>query len=178
MHWLDTTIVLIIFVSLIWGFLRGFTKEVFSILGIVIAYVVAANKGGIFKPFFTTLFKVEDIAAAVSVIVLFVLVFLGVSILGKILRSVIKYAGMGSYDRLFGVLVGFLRGVFVSSLIVLFLLVYSHNGREHVIQSKVALFTLNVTRGIIFVLPKKMKDTFKDEYRKIMKEKLEAIEEI
>lgn len=109
----DLAVLLILFLSALLGWWRGFVYELFSLLGWAVAYIVARNFSAQIIPYVPQTIAVESIRSAVA----FAAVFLAVLILSAIfawaLSRLIKVAGLSALDSKLGMLFGLVRGIFV-----------------------------------------------------------------
>jgi len=118
-NWVDLTIIGIIAVSTIISLLRGFVREAMSlvtwILAAWLAFVFADDVGAIFGNYIQK--------ESWQVIVGFLLIFITILIVGGLanylLSGVVSKTGLSSTDRIVGIVFGFVRGVFLVSVLVL-----------------------------------------------------------
>jgi membrane protein required for colicin V production len=115
----DYAVIAIVGLSLLIGLLRGAVKEVFSLAGWVVAILLAnrfaAELAALMKPMLD-----NPPLAMISAYILIVLACLLVATLLKLAVSeLIKAVGLGTVDRLLGVLVGAARGVLIVLILVL-----------------------------------------------------------
>ncbi|MBV9342141.1 MAG: CvpA family protein, partial [Acidobacteria bacterium] len=102
----DWIILLVLLISVIQAASSGFFQEAFGIAGLVFGYLVAAwqyqRMAGHFAPYISSPWLGEMVA--------FLAIFLGVmilaGILGKIVRWVVREAGLSVVDRFFGGVLG------------------------------------------------------------------------
>lgn len=114
---LDIILIAGIAFSVLVGFLRGFIREILSILCWVIAFWVAYT----FLSFGESLFEQhlpEGIRTIAGFIVIFIITLLIVSIVSAILYRLFSATGITGTDRTLGGLFGFLRAVLIVSVIV------------------------------------------------------------
>lgn len=113
MTWFDYAVLGVIGLSMVVGAFRGFAREVISLIGWLAAALVASA--------FATQ-AAEWVPAAVSspvarVALAFVIVFLAVivvsALVGWLLASLIRAAGLGLADRILGTIFGFARGALI-----------------------------------------------------------------
>lgn len=109
----DWVIVTVIGVSMLISLLRGFIREAFSLAGWVLGFVVAMVFADRFAYLLSGVIADATGRFILAFAVLFVLTLLAVALLGKLLRSLLEFAGLGALDRLLGMAFGFARGVFV-----------------------------------------------------------------
>lgn len=116
---LDYAIVAILFFSLLFGLVRGFAKEVISLLAWVLAFFAALK----FSP------EVDDMLHSVithpvsryvvSLILIFFVVILLGCLVNKIVHAVLKFTGFGFFDRLLGLIFGLARGALIVTAVLL-----------------------------------------------------------
>jgi membrane protein required for colicin V production len=117
-HTADMIIAGIMFVSILIGVVRGFVKELISLVTWVVAIVLALLYRSVFAHYltFTKMQAVREITA-------FVLIFVGVVFIGAIINyfigSMVRRTPFSVADRMLGSLFGVLRGVFFMTILVL-----------------------------------------------------------
>ena len=122
MHFLDITIAAIVAFFLIKGLIRGFFHEVFGVVGLVVALILAtkymSNASGWVN-------RVLDIPPTASTLLGFLLIFFGLffafQLLSYLLQKLFKYALLGWLEKLGGALMGFLKGATIVSLVLIFI---------------------------------------------------------
>jgi len=119
MNTIDLAIVGLIGVMVLWGGARGAIREAFSVLSWVAAYTLAGRYSPVLAEQLNALTNGAMIRHALAYGVVFVLVLLVTSIVGVILTASARAAGMGSVNRLLGLLLGGVRGVVVVTAFVL-----------------------------------------------------------
>ena len=111
MSFIDIMIVMLVLLGIIIGWIKGFVKQISSICGIALG-LVACNLFGGWATDILKLILPESAnwpAAGVTVsatahIVLFVLVFLGVLLIGTLIKSLVKSMQLGVVDKAGGAL--------------------------------------------------------------------------
>ena len=109
---IDILVILVLFASLIFGFFRGFVKELMSLVAWMSAFFVAyyfSSSVAIFLPF--------DAEFSIKYVTGFVLIFTFVliisSILIKFISAFVHKIGLGASNIILGGLFGILRGVII-----------------------------------------------------------------
>ena len=142
---LDIAVILILFVSAIIAFLRGFIRELLTIVG-VIGGTIAAWIGG---PYLTDpmmgwiggdtaeegerLFGVLPYDMAASFFshgLIFILVVIILTIISHIMSTSVKAMGLGAVDRSLGVVFGIVRGILVVALLYLPIHIFADDGQK------------------------------------------------
>jgi len=109
------------------GFKKGFLETLGSILGIIVAVILASR----FYPLVASWFGGSDLANVIAFILLFSLsvkiVTLAFWLIGKIFKIVTVLPFVSSFNRLLGLVLGAVEGIFIMSVILHFLLKYPLN---------------------------------------------------
>jgi len=112
MSLIDILVILVLFASLIFGFFRGFVKELMSLMAWMSAFFVAyyfSSSVAIVLPF--------DAEFSIKYVTGFVLIFIFVliisSILIKFISAFVHKIGLGASNIILGGLFGILRGVII-----------------------------------------------------------------
>lgn len=119
MVWFDFLLLGILLLSTLVGLLRGFVREVFSLLlwavGLYVAFHFATPAGELLAPFFSSPF----LRVVGGFLLLFLLtVFVG-NLFAMLLQHLLSKAGLSAVDRGLGGGFGLLRALLVSGALVL-----------------------------------------------------------
>ena len=155
----DWIILLVLLVSVVQAASTGFFQEAFGIAGLVFGYLVAAwqyqNLAGHFAAFISSRW-LGEIAA-------FLAIFLGVmilaGILGKIVRWIVKEAGLNVVDRFLGAVLGLLRGCLLVAIVLVSMTAFTPTSRW-LQGSGLAPYFLVVGRAAIWVAPAELRAKF------------------
>ncbi len=115
----DYVVLGIFFISIILSIMRGLVREVLSLAGWVVAFIVAGSYATEFEPLLPSEIGGESLRVLVSFVVVFLLVLIVTVLLTMLLSTLIKGIGLGFVDRILGSVFGFLRGLLVVTLFVL-----------------------------------------------------------
>jgi len=155
----DWIILLVLLVSVIQAASSGFFQEAFGLAGLVFGYLAAAW-------WYHRL--AEHFAAYISSrwlgeIVAFLAIFLGVmvlgGILGKIVRWIMKEAGLSVVDRFFGATLGLVRGCLLIAIVLVGMTAFTPTSRK-LQGSSLAPYFLVVGRAAIWVAPSELRAEF------------------
>jgi len=97
--------------SLLMGVWRGLVREVLSLLGWVVAFVVAPMEAARVAQWLPMQGSSEVLRYAAGFVVVFVSVLVLSGIVAWVLRKFVSAVGLGLLDRLLGALFGVIRGV-------------------------------------------------------------------
>jgi membrane protein required for colicin V production len=109
----DWVIITVVGLSMLISLLRGFIREALSLAGWVLGFVIAMVFSDRFAYLLTSFINDATGRYIVAFALLFVLTLVAVALAGKLLRSLVHFAGLGLLDRLLGMAFGFARGVFI-----------------------------------------------------------------
>lgn len=118
-HWADLVILAIIGISALISLLRGFLREVLSLLAWVLAFWVALSFTPLVAPWLAAYVEVPSVRLILAFAALFVVTLLSVSLIGHIIVKLVGKTGLTGTDRTLGLLFGMVRGGLVVLLLVL-----------------------------------------------------------
>jgi membrane protein required for colicin V production len=111
--WVDITLLTILSVSVLVGLWRGLTFEVISLLGWLVAFVIANSCG----PMLADVLPVAPPGSGLRMWICYALVFFFVliscALLARMLRALISATPLSAVDRLLGGVFGVVRGALV-----------------------------------------------------------------
>lgn len=116
---LDYVVLGIIFVSILVSVMRGFVREILSLAGWVIAFMVASSFAGQFEPMLPSSVTGESVRILLAFVVVFIVVLFVMMLFAMLLSAAIKSVGLGFVDRFLGAFFGFLRGFVIVMIMVL-----------------------------------------------------------
>ena len=109
--WIDWTLLGLLALSVLVGLMRGLVFELMSLVGWVVAYVLAQAYSSLLAPYL----QIGNVGTALNqgaaFAVSFVLILLVWSLLARLLRMVIRATPLTVLDRLLGSAFGLLRGI-------------------------------------------------------------------
>ncbi|HEY7354613.1 MAG TPA: CvpA family protein [Terriglobales bacterium] len=155
----DLIIFIVLLVSVIQAASAGFFQEAFGIAGLVFGYLIAAwqyqRLAGHFAAYISSRWLGEIVA--------FLAIFLGVmvlaGVLGKIVRWVMKEAGLRGMDRFLGGVLGLLRGCLLVAIVLVSMTAFTPTSRW-LQGSALAPYFLVVGRAVIWVAPSQLRAQF------------------
>jgi membrane protein required for colicin V production len=125
---LDWAIVALLVFSTVTALVRGLLLEVFSLAGLIVGAFVAGWQYDSVSPLLMHLGLGKNAADAVAFLLIAFAFAIVVSLVGRLLRSVVRGVGLGWVDRLLGAAFGFLRGAAVVIIAVIAIIAFfPHN---------------------------------------------------
>ncbi len=157
MSWLDFLIIGVLAASVVYSFIRGVVREVFSFLAFIAGYIVAARVYGYGTPYLHWAVTDPRLAGGISFVAVFLTISFLVSLLGRILHVAAKKIRLSLVNRALGAVFGFLKGVVFVSVLLLFIPALSKSASQgRLLQGSFVapLFDLT-TEALSSVLPTK-----------------------
>lgn len=165
MNSLDFIILVILGYCLIRGFFRGVIKEVSSVLGVVGGFFAARLYYADLSRLLTDWVATPGYRDILGFVFMFAIVFFTVSILGVILKYLMRVALLGWADRLFGVGIGCLKGVLVASILLFVLATFMPKGSGLLEKSILAGKVNTVSEQMSKLVSRQMRDTFDEKIK-------------
>lgn len=155
----DWIVLLVLLVSVVQAASSGFFQEAFGLAGLVFGYLIAAwqyqRLAGRFVAYISSRWLGEIVA--------FLAIFLGVmilaGILGKIVRWLVKEAGLSVVDRFFGAVLGLVRGCLLVAIVLVSMTAFTPTSRW-LQGSSLAPYFLVVGRAAIWIAPGELRAQF------------------
>ena len=159
-NYFDITIGAIVLILGIKGFMNGFIKEVFGLVGLVGGVYLASRLSGDASTFIDTNFiHVENTALLklLGFLAILIVVWLGATILGSIFSKLTSISGLGFINRLLGFIAGGGKYFIIFALIVTALsnvTLVKDNVEKYVKDSVLYPYLLKTGASIIHLDPK------------------------
>jgi membrane protein required for colicin V production len=113
MAFFDIAVLLVILLSALLGWWRGFMYELFSLLGWIAAYIAASSLSDRALPYIPDVVSVEALRSALAFALVFVVTLIVAAVAAWLLSKLTKFAGLSLLDGKFGAMFGVLRGFLV-----------------------------------------------------------------
>jgi len=107
----DIAVIVLIALSALMGWWRGFMYELFSLIGWIAAFIVARTFSAHVLPYVPEAVGAENMRSAVAFAALFIVTLLQCALMAWFLARLAKFAGLGGMDGKFGAIFGMARGV-------------------------------------------------------------------
>lgn len=122
MNSVDIVILIILGIFCIRGLIKGIVVEVFSLIGMVFAYIVAMREMSTLSHFILQYIKLpEFIISTISFSLIFMVIFFILRLIASLISKLIRGTLIGWVDRLGGGVLGLIKGILIASLLLLFM---------------------------------------------------------
>ncbi|MGC2211535.1 MAG: CvpA family protein [Candidatus Korobacteraceae bacterium] len=161
MNGLDWLIAIILVLSVLHAAAQGFVFELFSLVGTVFGYLLAAWEYPVVARYIAPYVKSNLVAGGAGFLLIFVAVVILAGIAGRIARWATSSVGLRWFDRLLGGAFGFLRGAI--AVMVLVMAMASFLPSSHALAtSRLAQYFLVAGRAAVCAGPGELKQNFRD----------------
>lgn len=106
----DIIVLLIIGVSLLRGWMRGMVDTLFSMAAWFVAFIVGKWGAVVVAPMLPTVIASTNIRYFVAFALVFLVVLVGVLLVGHLVATTVRGMGLGGADKALGGVVGLLKG--------------------------------------------------------------------
>jgi membrane protein required for colicin V production len=165
-NWLDIVLLIIIGVALVFGLIKGLMRQVIGICAVIVGLILAL----LYYPYVAFLFGRLISSQVVSHFLGFISIFLAVLCLGGILSWLVSKMIKGPLkfmNHILGGGLGLIKGILICGVFVFALLVFPVSIRA-LENSFIAPYCLKMTKAIVGLIPKELKENFKDAYEDIV----------
>lgn len=149
---LDIVFLIIVGISILLGMIKGFIRELFSLVFLIIGGVLAFLFYKDVGSSLVKLLKNRDAANFVG----FIVIFAGVLIVGAFITYAIKkifnFGPLKALDRILGGVFGLVRGILISMVIVLMFLAFPVHD-DLLLKSKTAPYLVDTIRVVVKWFP-------------------------
>ncbi len=167
MNLLDWIFIIIIAASSIYGLFKGLIKEVVSILAVIIGLIGGSRLYETLAPVLKHFGLNDQVSSVLSFFILFVLIFIAVTLAGRIIHKFVKAIFLGWLNRLAGVGFGFIRGVVISSIIIIVLTITLSEESPMLARSKLTPQIMNISKVLLSLVPEDLQKRFMEQEKKL-----------
>lgn len=119
-HLLDIFFLLLGCYFIIRGAFRGFVGEILSFGGLIVSVYIGVRHsetlGGLLG---SAAGLSKEVAQVLAVVLVWIVISLLFGVLRRVLKRILDFASLGGIDRIFGVLIGFLKTVIVVYMVII-----------------------------------------------------------
>jgi membrane protein required for colicin V production len=182
MNAIDIGICLVLGIFGVKGFIRGIVIEIFTLAGMIVAYVISIREMGFLANIITKNIHIPTvIASTISFLILFIAIVFLFRWLASALKLFARWTFIGWIDSLGGLIFGFFKGALITSLIILLVSLIPFSPEIDKLQKESFLFKpIRSVAPVVFNIIKQViphsKD-FYEELRESLKEKTDTAAE-
>jgi len=159
---LDGAILIVVLVSALIGLVRGFVREVLSILSWLLAIVVAFSAYDAAADRFFTFVAANDLRRLVAFSSILVLTLVAATLVSHLVRHLLHATGLLPVDRLLGLFFGLLRGAVVVAVVAV-LVADTELARERWWRESLLVDRFEQTgRSLLTLMPERIARQFGD----------------
>ena len=155
----DWIILLVLLLSVVQAASAGFFQEAFGIAGLVFGYLIAAWGYRSLADAFGSSISSQWLGQIAAFLAIFLSVMIVAGILGRIVRWVMKEAGLKLMDRFLGGALGLVRGCLLVAIVLVGMTAFTPTSRW-LQGSSLAPYFLVVGRAAIWVAPSELRAKF------------------
>lgn len=115
----DIIIAIVLFASVVVGFLRGIVREAISLAGLLVAILAAMRFGGEAGGWFDASIGSTEVQLWSGRALVFIFILAIGALAGWTISKIIRMAGLSGIDRAFGAFFGIIRAILLLGLFVL-----------------------------------------------------------
>ena len=148
----------VIVVSAIYSVVKGFIKEAFIVIAIVVGLLVATKFYPSARNVILPFLRNPTVSSVAGFLLLFLLVAALLVILGNALSKTIHFLRLGFLDRLLGGLLGVFKGVLICGIGCMIILAFIPRGEQMLSDSSLAPQVLYITSRFFALFPEEVKE--------------------
>lgn len=156
LNFLDILFLAIVILSTLFGVIKGFIRELFSlaffIIALILSFLYYADVGMIYGKYLS-----KNIADFAGFVTIFVVVLAAGTLVTYFIKKIFVLGPLKTIDRIFGGVFGLVRGVSIAALIVFIMIAFRIND-SLVRKSRLAPFVLETIRVVFKITPEKFKE--------------------
>ena len=153
--WVDIALLAVFGLSVLVGLWRGFVFEIVSLLGWLVAFVIA-NSAGPFLADFVPVASAPEVKLWIAYIAVFVVILLTCTLLARMLRALVAATPLSFVDHLLGGVFGAARGVLICVVVATLVMLSPYATSTTWKKSHGALWLGMALEGLKPVLPQSL----------------------
>jgi membrane protein required for colicin V production len=157
---LDIIFLILTGASVLYSLIRGFVREVFSLLSLIFGFIAASYGYAIPVQWLQAWGINETMAKIIAFIALLILIAFAISWIGKGFSRLVQKMDLRWADHAAGAAFGFLKAMLLIAILLLVLTAFLPSQTDILSGSKVAPAALAVTRVLAFFVPQNLRDLY------------------
>lgn len=164
MNTIDYIFLVIVGLSMIYSIIKGFVREIFSIVGIIAGLVLAGVGYAKFSQALLPILHNKTASTIASFVVIFIAIAATIITVGIFIERLVKFVKLNWINRTIGGLFGFLKGILIFGIICLVILTFVPKGSDWLKGSAFAIPVLHIMEYVTNLLPEDLKKEFEDKF--------------
>lgn len=116
---IDIVLIIILLIGAVAGYKKGFLSELFTLLGIILGVLAGFKLMGTAMLMLDEHYEInEKVLPYVAFAVVFLIVVVGITLLGKAFKTSLEKTVLGGIDKLCGGLLGIVKAAFMASVLI------------------------------------------------------------
>lgn len=151
------------------GIFRGIIREASAIIGVVAGFYCAYTYYGLAAQKLASYISTPAYANIAGFLLVFSVVFAVINLIGTGVRFVLNIALLGWADRLSGAIFGGVKGILITSVILIALTTFLPSDSPTLSGSKTAPYITSLSEAMIRVVPQDLKTEFRNKLKGVRK---------
>jgi membrane protein required for colicin V production len=166
--WADIVIAIIVIAAFVAGLVKGLMKEAIGLAAVLVGFIVASRTYVQVAAFLQKYIHEPVVTKFLGFILVFLAVFI-VGALAAFLLSKLMVGPLKLVNHVLGGVFGLVEGMLICGVFIFALLVFPIN-KDALSNSRLAPYCYGLTKVMVNLIPKELKDQFKDAYENIKRE--------
>src|SRR5579864_4168148 len=169
MNWLDFVLLILIVVSVVASFQKGFTRELIGLVTVVVALVCGLWFYGSAGAFFIPYVSSKELAHLCGFFLVFIGVLIAGASVGHLFGRLVKAVGLSAFDRILGAGFGAVRGLLLAVVLILAIVAFTpgEGPPNAVVHSRLAPYVIDTAHLFASMAPREVKDGFRKRYDRV-----------
>jgi len=169
MNWLDILVSAVFIVSMVAAFRNGFSHEVIRLIALTLGIIGGFWYYGTLSNFLEPYIANRQLSEFVAFMFFLVGSLVAGAILSWTFGKLMGWTGMRWFDRMLGVVFGFLRGLMINAVFILGLVSFAPftSSEEQLSGSRFSPFVLNVAKLVADLAPKSIGENFSAGFERV-----------
>jgi membrane protein required for colicin V production len=168
MNWLDVTILVICAAGLIEGLVKGFVRQAFSLIGLVLAVILAFRYYPLVGQYLEQWIHQQTVLTIASFVIILAVVLLLFKLIGLAARAAIAAIHLGWFDRVVGALFGFAKSVVLVAVLFALFIVCTDRPTKPVASSRLAPTVMAISGVISRFFPEQVREHYDENEARLM----------
>lgn len=155
----DWMICAVVLLNVVAAATQGFFSEALTMAGLIVGYIVAAWKYRTLAEWFEKFFENPWLAEILGFLIIFFAIVLLFGLAAKVVRWIMKEAGLSGFDRFLGGILGLLKGGLMVAVILMGMTAFAPTSKL-LRNSQLAPYFLVVGHAAMWLAPAELRHRF------------------